>query len=73
MNSTIFYWSCGPLSTRGTERSEHPIDVAASKAARNIYDRVLADRKVKERDIVEAKSISQGSVVSNLNDLLGMK
>ena len=40
---------------------------------KKIHDMVLADRRVQVREIVDAIGISYGSVVSILNDQLGLR
>lgn len=64
---------CGRTSTEDAERSGRPVEVSTSETIEKIHDMVLADRRLKVREIVEAIGISHGSVVSILNDHLGMR
>ncbi|XP_022822885.1 histone-lysine N-methyltransferase SETMAR-like [Spodoptera litura] len=64
---------CGRTSTEDAKRSGRPVEVSTSETAEKIHDMVLADRRLKVREIVEAIGISHGSVVSILNDHLGMR
>ena len=50
-----------------------PVEVAIAETIEKIRNMVLADRRLKMREIVEAIGISHGSVVSILKDHLGMK
>ena len=64
---------CGRTSTIDAERSGRPVEVAIPETIEKIRNMVLADRRLKVREIVEAIGISHGSVVSILKDHLGMK
>ncbi|CAK1604048.1 unnamed protein product [Parnassius mnemosyne] len=64
---------CGRKSTEDAERSGRPIEVSSPKTIKKIHDMVLADRRLKVQEIVEAVGISRGSVVSILNNHLGMR
>ena len=64
---------CGRTSTIDAERSGRPVEVAIPEIIENIRNMVLADRRLKVREIVEAIGISHGSVVSIWKDHLGMK
>ncbi|QQP31674.1 Putative mariner transposase [Caligus rogercresseyi] len=64
---------CGRTSTIDAERSGRPVEVATPETIQKIHDMVLADRRLKVREIVEAIGISHGSVVSILKDHLAMK
>lgn len=64
---------CGRTSTNDAERSGRPIEVNTPENVEKIHDMVLADRRVKVREIVDAIGISYGSVVSILNDQLGLR
>ena len=64
---------CGRTSTNDAERSGRPIEVSTPENVEKIHEMVLADRKVKVREIVDAIGISYGSVVSILNDQLGLR
>ena len=60
-------------STIDAERSGRPVENAIPETTETIRNMVLAERRLKVREIVEAISILHGSVVSNLKDHLGMK
>ena len=60
-------------STNDAERSGRPIEVSTPENFEKIHDMVLADRRVKVREIVDAIGISYGSVVSILNDQQGLR
>ena len=64
---------CRRTSTIDAERSGRPVEVALHETIEKIRNMVLADRKLKVREIVETIGISNGSVVSILKDHLGMK
>jgi histone-lysine N-methyltransferase SETMAR len=64
---------CGRTSTADAERPGRPVEVSTPETIEKIHDMVLADRRLKVREIVEAIGISHGSVVSILNDHLGMR
>ena len=64
---------CGRTSTENAERSGRPVEVSTPETIKKIHDMVLADRRLKVREIVEAIGISHGSVVSILSDHLGMR
>ena len=64
---------CGRTSTIDAERSGRPVEVAIPETIEKIRNVVLADRRLKAREIVEAIGISHASVVSILKDHLGMK
>ncbi|QQP58373.1 Putative mariner transposase [Caligus rogercresseyi] len=64
---------CGRTSTIDAERSGRPVEVATPETIQKNHDMVLADRRLKVREIVEAIGISNGSVVSILKDHLAMK
>ena len=64
---------CGHTSTIDAERSGCPVEVAIPDTIEKISNMVLADRRLKSRKIVEAIGISHGSVVSIMEDHLGMK
>ena len=61
----------GRASTIDAERSGRP--VAIPETIEKIRNMVLADRRLKVREIIEAIGISQRAVVSILKDHLGMK
>ena len=61
---------CGRTSTEDAERSGRPVEVSTAETIEKIHDMVLADRRLKVREIAEAMGISHGSVVSILNDHL---
>ena len=64
---------CGRTSTIDAERSGRPVEVAIPETIEKNRNMVLADRRLKVREIVEAIGISHGSVVSILKDHLCMK
>ena len=64
---------CGRTSMIDVERSGRPVEVAIPETIEKIRSMVLADRRLKVREIVEAIGISHGSVVSIMKDHLGMK
>lgn len=68
---TVF--RCGLRSTEDAERSGRPIVVSTPEIIEKIHNMVLADRRLKVREIVEAIGISYGSVVTILNDHLAMR
>ena len=55
---------CGRTSTIDVERSGRPVEVAIPETIAKIRNMVLADRRLKVWEIVEAIGISHGSVVS---------
>ena len=61
----------GRTSTRDAERSGCPVEVATSKTIEKIHN--MANQRLKVSEIVEIVGISHGSVVSILNDHLGMR
>lgn len=63
---------CG-RSTEDAERYGSPVEVSTAETIDKIHDMVLADRRLKVREIIEAISVSYGSVVTILNDHLGMR
>ena len=64
---------CGRTSANDAERSGLPIEVNTPENTKKIHDMVLADRRVKVREIVDAIGISYSSLVSILNDQLGLR
>ena len=64
---------CGRTSTIDAERSERPVEVAIPETIEKIRTMVLAYRRLKVLEIVEAIGISHGPVVSILKAHLGMK
>ena len=66
-------YRCGRTSPIDAEHSGRPVEVAIPETIGKIRNMVLADRRLKVRQIVEAIGISHGSVVSILKDHLGMK
>ena len=63
----------GRTSICDASRSECPIEAATPKIIDKVHDIVLTDRRVKVRVLVEATSISHGTVISILHEQLGMK
>ena len=64
---------CGRTSTIDAERSGRQVEIAIPETIEKIPNMVLADRRLKVRETVEAIGISQGSVALILKDHLGMK
>ena len=64
---------CGHTSTRDAESSGCPVEVATPKTIEKIHDMVLANWRLKVREIVEAIGISHGSLVLILNDHLDIR
>ncbi len=54
---------CSCTSTEDAERPGRPFEVSTSETVEKIHDMVLADRRLKVKQIVEAMGISHGSVV----------
>ena len=54
---------CGRTSTIDAERSERPAEVAIPETIQKIRNMVMADSRLKVREIVEAIGILNGSVV----------
>ena len=73
VNEWFTEFCCGRTSTIDAERSGRPVEVATPATIEKIRNIVLADRRLKVRQIVEAIGISHGLVVSILKDHLGMK
>ncbi|EFN88747.1 Putative uncharacterized protein FLJ37770, partial [Harpegnathos saltator] len=63
----------GRTSTKDEHRSGRPVEVTTPEMIDKIHDMVLSDRRIKVREIVEATSISQGTVFSILHEKLGVK
>ncbi|CAH1953652.1 unnamed protein product [Acanthoscelides obtectus] len=59
-------------TTRGAEHSGRPGKDTTPETLEKIHDMVLPDRRLKKWKFVEEIGISHGSVVSILNDHLGM-
>ncbi|GBN31528.1 hypothetical protein AVEN_53757-1 [Araneus ventricosus] len=53
--------------------SGRPVEVTSSEIIDKIRDMVFSDRRIKEREIVEATGISQGTVSSILHERLGVQ
>jgi histone-lysine N-methyltransferase SETMAR len=74
---TIHKWftefRCGRTSTSDAERSGRPIEVTTPEMINKIHDMVLADRRLKVREIAEAVGISNDRVHNILHEHLGMK
>ena len=54
-------------------KDEHPVEVTTPEMIDKIHDIVLSDQRIKEREIVEATGISQGTVFSILHEKYGVK
>ncbi|XP_011705450.1 PREDICTED: putative uncharacterized protein FLJ37770 [Wasmannia auropunctata] len=74
--ATVYNWvnefKRGRTSICDASRSGRPIE-AATPEIDKIHDIVLTDRRVKVRELVEATSISHGTVISILHEQLDMK
>ncbi|EGI64404.1 Histone-lysine N-methyltransferase SETMAR, partial [Acromyrmex echinatior] len=76
---TVKYWfrefRGGRNSTTDEVRSGRPSDAVTEENVKKIHEMVLADRKVKVRELADATkiSISHGTVISILHEQLGMK
>lgn len=64
---------CGRITTNDAERPGRPIEVTTEDIVNKIHDIVLADRRVKIRELAEAVHISTERVFHILHDILGMK
>ncbi|XP_018393225.1 PREDICTED: uncharacterized protein LOC108772230 [Cyphomyrmex costatus] len=75
--ATVYNWvnefKHGRISTCDASRSGRPIEVATLEIIDKVHDIVLTDRRVKVRELVEATSISHGTVILTLYKQLGMK
>ncbi|GBN15894.1 Histone-lysine N-methyltransferase SETMAR [Araneus ventricosus] len=60
-------------STNDQNRSGRPEEETSSEMIDKIHDMVLSDRRIKVREIGEARGISQGTVFSILHEKLGVK
>ena len=56
------------VSTYDAPRSGHSIETATSEIIDKVYDIVLTDRRVKVRELFEARGISHGTVISILHE-----
>ena len=63
---------CGRTSTIDAVRSGRLVEVAIPETIKKNRNKVLADRRLKVREIMEAIGISHGSMVSILKDHLDM-
>lgn len=76
-NSTVIYWFAefkrGRTSTIDEHRSGRPKEVTTEENIEKILDIVLADRRIKVRELVNICNISHGSVISILHKHLDMK
>ena len=65
--ATVYNWvnefKRGYISTKDERRSGRPVEVNTPEMIDKIHDVVLSDRRIKVREIVEATSISQGTVL----------
>lgn len=75
--STIKDWynefKRGRIDTKDAERSGRPKTAVTEESIKKIRKIVIADRKMKVREIVEASKLSYGSVITILHENLGMK
>ncbi|CAH1966274.1 unnamed protein product [Acanthoscelides obtectus] len=58
---------------RDDEHSGGSVEVPTPETIEQIHDMVLADRRLKVREIVKAIGVSHGSMVSIMKDHLGMR
>lgn len=76
-NAMVYNWvnefKRGRSSTVDEPRSGRPIEVSTPQMINKIHDMVLADRKLKVREIAEAVGISTGQVFKILHEHLEMK
>lgn len=74
---TVYNWinkfRRGRISTSDAERSGRPNDVTTLEMVSKIHDIVLADRRVKVREILEAVGITGERVCNILRNYLDMK
>ena len=61
--TTILFFPCGRTFTKDEHRSGRSVEVTTPEMIDKIHDMVLSDRRIKVREIVEAKGISQGTSV----------
>lgn len=74
---TVYNWvnefKRGRISTSDAERPGRPIEATTPEMMDKIHDVVLADRRVKVRELAETAGISHGSVITILQEKLAMK
>ena len=63
----------GRTDTNNAERSGRPNSAVVPENTKKLHKFVLADRKLKLREIAEALKISEGSVFTNLHEHLSMR
>ena len=63
---TTMEFSKGRTSTKDEHRSGRPVEVTTSEMIDKIYDMFLSNRRIKVREIIEARDISQGTVLPHL-------
>ena len=63
----------GHTSTRDKPRSRRPVETAMPEIIEKVHDMILNDRRVKEREIVEAIGISHGRVITILHEKLSIE
>ena len=75
--ATVHNWVNEFKRSRTSEKDEHrsgrPVEVTTPEMIDKIHDMVLSDRRIKVHEIIEATSISQGTVFSTLHKKLGVK
>ncbi len=75
--TTVYNWvnefKRGHTSTKEEHCLGCLVEVSTSKIINKIHSMVLSDQRIKLRKIVEAKEVSQGTIVSNLHDKLDMR
>ncbi|KAG5328141.1 SETMR methyltransferase, partial [Acromyrmex charruanus] len=75
--TTVRYWfnefKRGRSSVFDEERPSRPADVVTEEIVEKVHDMILADRRTKVHEVVEAVGVSYGTAFNILHDNLGMK
>ena len=66
-------FKCGRTDTNGAERSGRPNSAGVPENTKILHKLVLADRKLKLREIAEELKISEGSVFNILHEHLSKR